>query len=169
MLIGAQLHELDSSFSTYHYILATIVCNPPAPGCYLNECQVYPEIESVRQEFYSIFDKNLIDLVTFKQWTAVDRSSLETVSQQSDDLIETFCEKLEAHSFIASQQSKFFDESKSSLKPDEIICADFWENYAFILQCSAHGFLWNNAQATIHPFVTYYRESDSSQYNNLTF
>ena len=105
----------------------------------------------------------------FKQWTAVDRSSLETVSQQSDDLIETFCEKLEAHSFIASQQSKFFDESKSSLKPDEIICADFWENYAFILQCSAHGFLWNNAQATIHPFVTYYRESDSSLYNNLTF
>ena len=116
MLIGVQLHELDCSFSTYHYILAKIVCNPPAPGCYLGKCQVSPEIESIRQEFYSIFDKNMIDLAT-----AVDRSSHETVSQQSDDLIETFCEKLEAHSFIASQQSKFFDESKSSLKPDEII------------------------------------------------
>ena len=75
----------------------------------------------------------MIDFVTFKQWTAVDRSTLETVSQYSDNFIDTFCEKLEAlrsHSFIASQQSKFFSESKSSLKRNEIIvCADFSENF----------------------------------------
>ena len=105
----------------------------------------------------------MIDSITYKQWTAVDCSSLETVS----DFVESFCEKLEAlrsHSFIASQQSKFFDEIKSSLKPGEVVvCADFSENYAFVLQDAAQGFHWNNAQATLHPFVIYYRESDVTE------
>ena len=101
----------------------------------------------------------MIDTITYKQWTVVDRSSLETVNQNSD---ESFCEKLEAlrsHSFIASQQSKFFAESKSSLKPEIIVCADFSENYAFVLQDAAQGFHWNNAQATLHPFVAYYSQT----------
>ena len=31
--------------------------------------------------------------------------------------------------------------------------ADFSENYSFVLQDAAQGFHWNNAQATMHPFV----------------
>ena len=38
--------------------------------------------------------------------------------------------------------------------------ADFSENYSFVLQDAAQGFHWNNSQATIHPFVIYYKESD---------
>ena len=65
-----------------------------------------------------------------------------------------------SHSFIATQQSGFFSECKSNLKPGEIVVsADFSENYAFVLQDAAQGFHWNNAQATIHPFVVYYKES----------
>ena len=37
--------------------------------------------------------------------------------------------------------------------------ADFSENYSFILQDEAQGFHWNNAQATVLPFVIYYRHS----------
>ena len=44
-----------------------------------------------------------------------------------------------------------------------IVFADFAENFAFVLQDAAQGFHWNNAQATIHSFVVYYRESDSSE------
>ena len=149
------------------------MCNPPHSNRYLGECHACPGIESLQQDLYSIFDENMIDTVTYKQWTAVDRSSLETVSQHSDDFIESFCEKLEAlrsHSFIASQQSKFFSESKSSLTPENIIvCADFSENYGFVLQDAAQGFHWNNAQATLHPFVVYYREADSSELQHLNF
>ena len=163
MFRGARLSELDSSLPTYHNVLAKAVCNPPQPHCYLGECKFCPGIDSVKEYLYSIFDENMIDDIAYKQWTAVDRSTLETVSQNSDDFIETFSEKLKAlrsHSFIASQQSKFFDESKTSLKLNEIIvCADFSDNYAFVLQDAAQGFHWNNAQATIHPFVIYYRES----------
>ena len=115
----------------------------------------------------------MIDCITYKQWTAVDRSSCETLSHNSVDFAESLCEKLEAlcsHSFIASQQSKFFEERKSSLKSGEIIvCADFSENYAFIIQDAAQGFHWNNAQATIHPFVVYYTDPVSSKLQHLNF
>ena len=41
-----------------------------------------------------------------------------------------------------------------------MFAADFSENYSFVLQDAAQGFLWNNAQATIHPFIIYYRHSE---------
>ena len=42
-----------------------------------------------------------------------------------------------------------------------VVCADFSENYAFVLQDAAQGFHWNNSQCTIHPFVIYYKLSSS--------
>ena len=41
-----------------------------------------------------------------------------------------------------------------------LVIADFSENYSFVLQDAAQGFHWNNSQATIHPFVAYYMDSD---------
>ena len=75
----------------------------------------------------------------------------------ADEFVELFSEKLKAlcpHSFTATQQSRFFSECKSTLKPGEIVVsADFSENYAFVLQDAAQGFHWNNTQATDHsPF-----------------
>ena len=72
----------------------------------------------------------------------------------ADEFVELFCEKLEAlcpHSFIATQQSRFFSECKSS--EEMTVLGDFSENYTFIVQDAAQGFHWNNAQATIYPFV----------------
>jgi len=36
-----------------------------------------------------------------------------------------------------------------------VIC-NFSENYSFDLQDEGQGFLWNNAQVTIHPFEIHY-------------
>ena len=48
----------------------------------------------------------------------------------------------------------------STLLPQQfVVIGDFSENYSFVLQDAAQGFHWNNSQATIHPFVAYYRES----------
>ena len=161
MILGAKLPELSSSeFKTYHHFLARIICNPPLPQCHLGECDSCPGVEEIKEY---LIDHNMIENITFKQWTSVDRSSLETITMSADEFTELFSEKLEAlcpHSFIATQQSRFFSECKSSLKPGEIVVsADFSENYAFVLQDAAQGFHWNNAQATIHPFVVYYKES----------
>ena len=39
-------------------------------------------------------DDNLIDEVTFKQWTAVDRSTLEPVTLPSDEFVDALRERL---------------------------------------------------------------------------
>ena len=149
------------------------MCNTPLPDCYFGECKTCPGTDYLKEHLFSVLDESMIDTITFKQWTAVDRSSLETVSQNSDDFVELFCEKLEAlrsHSFIATQQRNFFDQCKSSLQRGElVVCADFSENYAFVLQDAAQGFHWNNAQSTLHPFVAYFRESQTSKVNHLNF
>jgi hypothetical protein len=50
-----------------------------------------------------------------------------------------------------------------------MILCNFAENYSFVLQDEVQGFHWNNAQATIHPFVIYFRKSDTlnTEHENL--
>ena len=98
----------------------------------------------------------------------IDRSTLETIRKSADEFVEFFIEKfrqLIPHSFIAIQQALFFNESKSTLKPGEVLVqADFSENYSFVLQDASQGFHWNNSQATIHPFVIYFKQSEKKQH-----
>ena len=57
----------------------------------------------------------------------------------------------------------YLSTPKDTLSEDEcIILLYFAENYYFLVQYyiqddAAQGFHWNNSQATIHPFVTYFR------------
>src|SRR5207248_4208795 len=37
------------------------------------------------------------------------------------------------------------------------------ENYSFIVQDAVQGFHWENSQATLHPFVVYYKELDNEE------
>ena len=172
MMLGVKLPDLtvsdDVFFQTYHHCIAQMICNPPLPECYLGACSVCPGSGKVKSILTTLFDDNMIDNVTYKQWITVDRSTLETISSTSDEFIEAFCSKLGMlipHSFIATQQTSFFNECRSSLKPGELlVVADFSENYSFILQDAAQGFHWNNVQATIHPFVIYYKHSGENRH-----
>ena len=78
-----------------------------------------------------------------------------------DEFIDMFCEKLKVlrpHAFNAAQQASFY-ECKSALTPREmVVTVDFSENYSFVLQDAAQGYHWNNSQATMHPFVAYYKD-----------
>ncbi len=78
-----------------------------------------------------------------------------------------FCEKLAVlrrHEFIAKQQSSFCKKRREQLEDGEfLVIGDFAENYSFILQDAAQGYHWNNAQATLHPFVAYYQEYDEDK------
>eukprot|EP00731_Ephydatia_muelleri_P007129 Em0003g1377a len=42
--------------------------------------------------------------------------------------------------------------------------SDFSEYYSFVLQDAAQGFHWNNAQATLHPFVCYYKSGEKLEH-----
>jgi hypothetical protein len=50
-----------------------------------------------------------------------------------------------------------------------VALCDFTENYSFVMQDEAQGFHWNNAQATIHPFIIYFKKSDvlNTEHENL--
>lgn len=172
MLLASKVPELTAkrslSLQTYHHCLAHIMCNPPQPICYLGTCAVCPGIAKLSKYLLDILDGNMIDNISFLQWVSVDRSTLQTVNVPADEFVDLFCEKVKVllpHSFIAAQQASYYQECKSTLKPGELlVTADFSENYAFILQDAAQGFHWNNAQATIHPFVAYYTESGELQH-----
>ena len=85
--------------------------------------------------------------------------------KKTDDFVDDLCDKLAnllRHDFIAKQQSNYQTDVKDNLQIGEfLVLLDFAENYAFVLQDAAQGFHWNNAQATIHPFVCYYRSDDT--------
>ena len=168
MMIGAKLSDLSKdsevSLETYKNCLAQIICNPPLPKCYLGSCKYCPGNSILKENVLTVMEESMIDEIVYKQWVSVDRSTLETVYSTCDDFVDSFCEKLDillSHSFIATEQSKFYKNCKLTLQPrDVLVTVDFSENYAFILQDAAQGFHWNNAQATIHPFVAYYIDSE---------
>ena len=168
-LQGMNLHELTAGLTTYHHYLAEMMCNPPLPRCYVGECDYCPRIEKLKEHLITLLDENSIDSITYEQWTDVDCSTLETMTMSSDEFADSLCEKLDAlrsHSFIATQQSRFYEECRASLKPGEVVVsADFSEKYAFVLQEAAQGFQWNN-QSTINPFVVYFKESLSLSHDS---
>ena len=120
-------------------------------------------ISQLKDYLNDVMDDNYIDSIQYKQWVSVDRSTLETITKSADDFVDSFCDQIKLlipPSFIAKQQSLFQMNVMSSLLPGQfIVIGDFSENYSFVLRDAAQGFHWNNAQATIHPFVAYYRES----------
>ncbi|KAJ8675721.1 hypothetical protein QAD02_011507 [Eretmocerus hayati] len=59
-------------------------------------------------------------------------------------------------------------ELKINLQPGQfIVCFDFAENYAFVVQNSAQSFHWNNNQATIFTVVIYYVENGELKHKSL--
>ena len=100
MLEGVKLQQLSSSqdpqLSNYHCCIAQLVYNPAHPRCYLRECDFCPGIYGLKECLMKQLDENLIDEVTFKQWTAVDRSTLESVTLPSDEFVDALRERLEA-------------------------------------------------------------------------
>lgn len=175
MMIGSNLKELTSEenipISSYKTCIALLLCNPAHPTCYLNECKNCPKFEEFKIYLDKLFCENSIETIEYKQWLNVDRSILQTLTNSYEEFIESFIDKLSVlirHSFIAQQQSSFFKDTKNNLKCGEYaIVSDFSENYSFILQDEAQGFHWNNAQATIHPFVIYYNRDNHIE--NISF
>ena len=84
MMIGARIAQLtaddDVPLSTYHNCLALMICNPPQPACYLGSCRSCPGVSKIKENLADRMEDNLIDDVAYKQWVAVDRCTLETIS-----------------------------------------------------------------------------------------
>lgn len=156
---------------TYRDCLQQLVCDNPSPECHLGECKQCPGIEPFKERLSELLDDEMIDNVTYKQWVSADRCTLTTNIAPSEDFVESFCDRLVAlrrHSFIAKQQAAHQSDIKTNLQLGEfLVICDFAENYAFVLQDEAQGFHWNNASATIHPFVAYYNEDGEERHTSF--
>lgn len=174
MIDGANINKLSANsdlvLSNYNDCLAQIICNPPSPDCYLLLCAMCPGINKIIKYLEELFDAEYVEHITYKQWVTIDRTNLEILQSSVEDFLDKFSSKLLAllpHTFIAQQQSLFLKERKEQLEPGEcIVSGDFSENYAFVIQNSVQGVHWNNRQATIHPFVIYYKDNDIVKHIN---
>lgn len=170
-MIGGKIADLTSTeevpLKIYKDCIAVVICNPPQPACYLGDCKECAKADRVsilKERLRYLLDENMVDTITYRQWVSVDRSTLETVNNSSDDFLDLFFEKLKIllyHSFIAKQQSMFQADIKLKLQPGEFLAIfDFSENYSFVLQDEAQGFHWNNSQSTVHPCVIYFIDNE---------
>lgn len=184
MIENAKIDSLtNGKLPTYKHCIARVLCNPASIECHLGKCSSCPGTEEVKTILDESFEDNSIEKVTFRQWISVDRCNLETIEKSTSEFVDLFTENLSAlvrHDFIAKQQSSFMNHVKENLKDSEVlVICDFSENYSFVLQDEAQSYHWNRGQATVHPFVIYYKRqktehvsfviiSDCLQHNTVT-
>ncbi len=155
----------------YRHCLALLQCNPPQEKCFFGQCDQCPRKEEFTALITAAFDKKGLDEVEFRQWIATDRSTLESRKVSAEEFIKDFYEQLQVllkHDFFAKSQTAFMRQMKEELGEGEfLVVSDFAENYSFIVQDAAQSFHWNNSQATLHPFVAYYRENNELMHKSF--
>ena len=112
-------------------------------------------------------------MVSFKQWMQKEKAtSLVTLQLPIEGFLQEISnsfDTLRSHHFISKAQSSFLRNLKENLQPNECVnLLDFAENYSFIAQDAVQGFHGNNSQATLHPFVFYYKNSENGL-NNINY
>eukprot|EP00731_Ephydatia_muelleri_P017532 Em0010g630a len=139
-------------------------CEPSTYNCAIGTCTDCSGTGGLREELEAIMEDNGVETVQYNQWINTDRANLETRIAPVEEFLDAFMvalEKLKLHDYIAKNQAKFVAEKKERLNPGEfIVIADFSDNYSFVVQDEVQSFHWNNLQATIHPFLCYYKNSD---------
>ena len=127
-------------------------------SCILHSCYNSPNVENLKQDVSDIFNKHGSkneDIVPYKQWLKKENAiSLVTLELPLEELLEEIVstiENLQLHHFISITESSFLHNLKENLLQNQII----------ILQDAAQGFNCNNSQATLHPFIIYYKVSEN--------
>jgi hypothetical protein len=121
------------------------------------------------------FQNKEIDTISYKAWVSTDRSTLLNIDENVNDFAVQFVNhftKLLPHSFTSKNQSLFLNELNNELVFDEyIIIGDFSENYSFVIQTTNYtqSFHWNNPQATIHPFVVYFKNKITNLLDHISY
>jgi hypothetical protein len=83
--------------------MSKIICNVPSVCFYQGDCGMCPGSENLIKNTEQRFEE-YIDNISYRQWMATDRSTVETTVQSYSDFLESFAEKLNVllcHSFIA--------------------------------------------------------------------
>ena len=151
----------------YKDIFSKVVCNTDLRKCMLNLCSDCPGKTNLNKFLTKHFINSEFDLaenIFYKQWISTNCTTL--VNHYST--VEEFITKIVVdvfevclHHFIAKAQANHLKIAKENLSENElIILLNFAENYSFAVEDSVQEFHCKNSQATLHPFVTYFRSSN---------
>lgn len=91
----------------------------PSENCYFGTCSLCLGATSLMDEMKIIFENECIDEITFRQWTNVDRTTLQIIIFPVDEFLEKLLiglEKLFLHLFLVRKQNEFIDNKKKSLE-----------------------------------------------------
>lgn len=157
MICGARIS------ADYTDLINIMVCDSRNNQCMFDNCTSCPGKE-VLLELLRSKSEDIPDEITFMQWVSTDRAELITRVMCADDFFEDLVEKLVAlkkHHFISKAQSQYLKDIKENLPKDVCLTlCDFAENFTFLIQDEIQSFHWSNPQATLHPFVFYYKNED---------
>lgn len=154
-------------------LIKKIVCDVNNQRCMFGECSNCPGTADLSEEILAFFTMQYCDEVRFSQWTTTDRATLQCHVENVTDFVDLLVNQLLAlkkHQFIANNQSRFLKRMKDIvLEKEVIVTGDFSENYSFVVQDEIQGFHWSTVQATIHPFVCYYRVDGELKHISVCF
>uniref|UniRef100_A0A6P7GVN1 Uncharacterized protein LOC114343446 n=1 Tax=Diabrotica virgifera virgifera TaxID=50390 RepID=A0A6P7GVN1_DIAVI len=157
MIAGANLN------TDYKDLIDLLVCNSESSECMLDLCELCPGRQFLIELLGTETD-DLPDDITFMQWVSTDRAELITRTMPVDDFFEALVDRLielKKHHFISKAQSRYLKDLKENLSNDVcVVLCDFAENMTFVVQDEIQSFHWSNPQATLHPFVFYYKQND---------
>lgn len=72
------------------------------------------------------------------------------------------------HDFVSKSQASYFSKQKESIDDREfVVCLDFSENYSFFVQDAIQSHHWSNDQATLHPYVIYFKVNGEMKHENF--
>ena len=154
-------------------VMAKGVCDLESEECMMGKCNNCPGVSGIKEflSTFSTFEEK--DDFHYKQWKTVDRCQLTNVEETKEEFLASFSDavvKLYRHHFVSKRQSRYFQDVKKSLAPGQgILVGDFSENYSFVVQDAAQGFHWVNSQATLHPFVFYYKEDGVLKHQSFCY
>ena len=157
----------------YHDLISKMVCSVDSKLCMVHRCPNCPRVDNVREYIMTQceVDDQANEIIHYKQWVTTDRTTLEDCSKPLDAFIDVLTEKLEkltAHHYIAKSQAAYLSNLKETLNEDEaILILDFAENYSFVVQDAVQSFHWENSQATLHPFVAYFKADGKVQHVSM--
>lgn len=72
------------------------------------------------------------------------------------------------HDFVFKSQASYFSKQNESVDDGEfVVSLDFSENYSFFVQDAIQSHHWSNDQATLHPYVIYYKVNGEMKHENF--
>ena len=162
------LEAIDLSVG-YKDLLAMLVCSLQNEECMYMQCESSrrcgncPSPDILTEYLLNnIFEET----ITYKEWISSDEQGVHMVAttQHIEEYVTKLVgllQKLASHHLTALRQSAYFKELKQNFSSEEcIVMLDFAENYSILIQEEVKSHHWSGKQATLHPFVVYYKTSE---------